>query len=60
VLIEEYVRQGEGLLDAIEQTAHLRARDAEPRTKERPPSLPRAAAPNVGDLAALSAWNEMK
>lgn len=50
------MRQGVPLLEAIQSTSHLRARDAEPQSEKRQEGL---AAPNASQLAQLAQWNEM-
>lgn len=56
LLIEEYTRQQVPLLDAIQQTEHMRARG--PAREESPRRTPAQAGPPPSLMAQLERWNQ--
>jgi hypothetical protein len=61
VLVEEQVRQGENLSDALKHVEHMRARDREqPNVEKRPVQQAAAAPPDASVLAQLRDWNQMR
>lgn len=51
------MRQGVPLLEAIQQTSHLRAREPEAQKEKRQEGM---SPPNMAALGDMSRWNEMK